>query len=149
MLLARGSRLGEIKTFPSPPRLPGHPAVVAPPCGALPNPIPVFIQVHLPLFPSSPWGHKISPEQFPCALGLGCECNLAGGSACVSIDCLRKGRHSVNDVPAQLGILTLYQKIQYRAVEGRDGQTPRQELLQQSKKQHEITRSQRPFNRRT
>ena len=55
----------------------------------------------------------------------------------------------LKNVPAQQGNLTWYQKIQYRAVEGKDGQTPRQELLQPSKKQHEITRSQRPYNRRT
>ena len=135
--------------LPHPPQLSGCPAVVAIPCRALPNPIPALIQVHLPLFLPSPWGHKISPEQLPCALGLDCECNPAGGSACVSIDCLKKGRHSVSEVPAQQGNLNCYQKIQYRAVEGRDGQMPRQELLQQSKKQREITRSQRPYIRRT
>ena len=135
--------------LPHPPQLSGCPAVVAIPCWALPNPIPALIQVHLPLFLPSPWGHKISPQLLPCVLGRGCEWNPARGSACVSIDCLKKGRHSVSEVPAQQGNLTWYQKIQYRAVEGKDGQTPRQELLQQSKKQHEITRSQRPYDRRT
>ena len=80
LLLARRLLLGGIQTFPTPLdfQLSGRPAVVAPPCGALPNPIPGFIQVHFPLFPPSPWGHKISPEQLPCTLGLGCGCNPAG-----------------------------------------------------------------------
>ena len=98
--------------FPRPPRQSGHQAEATPPCGALPNPVPAFIQVHLPLFPPSLWGHKISPEQLPCSLGLGCEYTPVVGSACVSIDCLRKGRPSVSEVPAQQGNLTWYQKIQ-------------------------------------
>ena len=97
LLLARGLRLGGIQTFPAPLDFLVtlqwwlHPAEFSP------NPIPAFIQVHLPFFPLSPWGHKSSPELLPCALGLGCECNPAGGSACVSIDCLRKGRPSVGE----------------------------------------------------
>ena len=119
LLLARGLQLGGIQTFPTP-------STSWSPCSGgstLWSSPESHHSIH-PGTPSSlppfPWGHKISPEQFPCALGLGCECNPAGGSACVSIDCLRKGRLSVSEVPAQQGNLTWYQKIQYRAVEGKD-----------------------------
>ena len=112
LLLAQGLRLGGIQTFPAPLDFLVTLQWRLLPAELSPNPVPAFIQVHLPLFPSSPWDHKISPEQVPCMLGRGCECNPAGGSACVSIDCLRKGRPSVSEVPAKQGNLTWYQKIQ-------------------------------------
>ena len=78
LLLSQGLWLGGIQTFPAPPRLSGHQAEAGPPCGALPNPIPAYIQVHLPLFSPPLWGHKIVPELLPCTLGLGCGLSWAG-----------------------------------------------------------------------
>ncbi|KAK7820951.1 hypothetical protein U0070_026009 [Myodes glareolus] len=58
------------------------------------------------------FGHKISPAQLPCELGLHCKRIPERGSACASIACLRKGGHSVSEVPAQEGNLTRYRKFQ-------------------------------------